>query len=87
MIVLVLVLLAIGVVGTLGHYGSLGHSSHLASGLAAVVLTLASGWSALQISSDRPWARSLHIAINVVLFWGFVIVTLTGWAVVQKYLP
>lgn len=84
---LVLLLLAIGIVGTLGHYGSLGHSVHLGAGLAVVDLVLVSAWSAVQISPDRPWARSLHLSINAILLMGFLWVSLTGWDVVQKYLP
>ncbi|MDJ0552711.1 MAG: DUF4079 domain-containing protein, partial [Microcystis sp. M49637_WE12] len=33
-----------------------------------------------------PLARSLHIGTNLLLFLGFLFVTLTGWDVVQKYL-
>ncbi|MBD2386107.1 DUF4079 domain-containing protein [Cylindrospermum sp. FACHB-282] len=87
MVSLVLLLLAIGIVGTLGHFGSLGHSSHLVAGLIVVVLVLLSAVSATQISARRPWARLLHIGINIVLFVGFTWVSLTGWIVVQKYLP
>jgi hypothetical protein len=87
LVFLVLLLLAIGVVGTLGYYGSLGHSPHLVAGLLVVALVLISAISATQISPKRPWARSLHIATNLLLFSGFVFVTLTGWTVVQKYLP
>lgn len=85
--VLVLVLLAIGIVGTLGEYGSLGHSIHFISGLAVVYLVFLSAWSAVQISSDRVWARRSHVGINAVLLIGFIGVSLTGWTVVQKYLP
>lgn len=84
---LVLLLLAIGIVGTLGHYGSLGHSSHLYAGLVVVDLVFVSAWSAVQISPERPWARSLHLGVNGVLLIGFIWVSLTGWSVVQKYLP
>jgi ABC-type tungstate transport system substrate-binding protein len=87
MVGLVLLLLAIGIVGTLGHFGSLGHSQHLVSGLVVVGLVLLSALSATQISAKRPWARSLHIGTNVILFVGFLWVSLTGWSVVQKYLP
>lgn len=87
MVILVLVLLAIGLVGTVGHYGSLGHSSHLPAGLVVVGLTLLSAWSTTQISPSRPWARQLHVGTNVVLLLGFIVVSLTGWGVVQKYLP
>jgi Protein of unknown function (DUF4079) len=87
MVALVLLLLVIGVVGTIGYYGSLGHSAHLPTGLAVVCLTLLSAWSATQISPKRPWARLLHLGTNMYLFVGFVVVTLTGWIVVQKYLP
>ena len=87
MVGLVLLLLVIGLIGTLGHFGSLGHSAHLPVGLLVVGLTLVSAWSATQISPDRPWARSLHVGTNLVLFVGFVCVSLTGWTVVQKYLP
>ena len=87
MVFLVLLLLAIGLVGTIGYYGSLGHSPHLIAGLSAVFLVLVSAISATQISPKRPWARSLHIGTNVALLFGFLFVLLTGWSVVQKYLP
>jgi len=83
---LVLLLLAIGIVGTLGHFGSLGHSSHFAAGLAVVGLVLLSGASATLIRV-MPWARPLHVGTNITLFIGLVWVSLTGWGVVQKYLP
>jgi len=84
---LVVLLLGIGLMGTLGHFGSLGHSAHLPVGVTVVGLTLLSAWSATQISPKRPWARSLHIGTNVILFIGFALVSWTGWIVVQKYLP
>lgn len=87
MVGLVLLLLTIGIVGTLGHYGSLNHSTHLPAGLAAVGLVLFSAGCAISIDSQNPWARPLHVATNIVLFFGFAWVSLTGWFVVQKYLP
>ncbi|WOD38209.1 DUF4079 domain-containing protein [Nodosilinea sp. E11] len=87
MVTLVLVLLSIGIVGTLGEYGSLGHSIHLLFGLAVVALVLISAWSANRISPERPWARRLHVTLNGVLGLGLVAVGLSGWQVVQKYLP
>ncbi len=87
MVSLVLLLLVIGIVGTWGHFGSLGHSSHLMAGLTVVVLVLLSAFSATQISATRAWARPLHIGLNIVLFVGFAWVSLTGWSIVQKYLP
>ncbi len=84
---LVLLLLGIGLVGTLGHYGSLGHSSHLMAGIIVVALVLASAASASRIHPQRPWARQLHVSINLVLLFGFMWVSWTGWSVVQKYLP
>ncbi|MBD2567699.1 DUF4079 domain-containing protein [Anabaena lutea] len=87
MVSLVLLLLAVGIVGTLGHFGSLGHSSHLIAGLMVVALVLGSAFSATQISARKPWARPLHIGLNIVLFAGFAWVSITGWTVVQKYLP
>lgn len=87
MVALVLLLLTIGIVGTLGHYGTLGHSPHLPAGLAVVGLILISAGSAILISPQYPWARPFHIASNLALFIGFVFVSLTGWDVVQKYLP
>jgi cell division protein FtsW (lipid II flippase) len=86
-VLLVMLLLAIGIVGTLGHYGSLGHSPHLLAGITVVILVLLSAGSATQINASRSWFRSLHIGTNIVLFAGFVFVLLTGWEVVQKYLP
>lgn len=87
MVTLVLLLLSIGLVGTIGYYGNLGHSLHLPAGLTVVALAILSAWSATQISPKRPWARSLHVGTNIGLFLGFTIVGLTGWTVVQKYLP
>lgn len=87
MVILVLLLLLIGIIGTLGHFGSLGHSPHLYAGLTAVALVLLSAGSALLISTERPWARCIHIGTNITLFIGFIWVSLTGWNVVQKYLP
>ena len=87
LVTLVLVLLTVGLVGTLGHYGSLGHSPHLVAGLLVVSLVVLSAGSATQIRGDRPWARPLHVGINLCLFLGFAWVGLSGWDVVQKYLP
>jgi len=87
LVALVLLLLTIGLVGTVGYYGSLGHSPHLAAGLSVVGLTLLSAWSATQISPKRPWARPLHLTTNSLLLIGLAMVSLTGWTVVQKYLP
>lgn len=87
MISLVLLLLAIGIVGTLGHFGSLGHSQHLIAGLIVVILVLLSAFSATQIGIRQPWARPLHIGVNLILLAGFAWVSLSGWSVVQKYLP
>ncbi|MCM1983854.1 DUF4079 domain-containing protein [Lyngbya confervoides] len=87
LVLLVLGLLLIGLVGTLGHYGSLGHSWHLPAGLTVVGLTLISAWSASQIHPQRPWARPLHLRMNVALGVALILVSLSGWSVVQKYLP
>ncbi|QLE55245.1 DUF4079 domain-containing protein [Nostoc sp. TCL26-01] len=87
MVSLVLLLLAIGIIGTLGHFGTLGQSSHLWAGLIVVGLVLLSALSATQISARRFWARPLHISLNIILFLGLAWVSLTGWSVVQKYLP
>ncbi|MEO0395593.1 MAG: DUF4079 domain-containing protein [Cyanobacteria bacterium P01_A01_bin.137] len=86
LLTLVLLLLGIGIVGTLGEHGSLGHSWHLGAGLLVVSLVLASVGAASQIAT-RPWARSLHVAINGVLFLAFAAVSYSGWTVVQQYLP
>lgn len=86
LVTLVLLLLGIGIVGTLGHYGTLGHSLHFPAGLAVVALVLLSAWSATQISL-YPGARFLHLATNALLLLGLTVVSLTGWDVVQKYLP
>jgi hypothetical protein len=82
----VLLLLSIGIVGTLGHFGSLGHSPHLIAGLLVVGLVLLSAGSATQISPKRPWARPLHVTTNAILFFALAYVSWTGWTVVQKYL-
>ena len=86
LVTLVLLLLSIGIIGTLGEFGNLGHSVHLPAGLTVVALTLASAWSATRISPERPWARKTHLTLNGILFIGFIVVTATGWSVVQKYL-
>ncbi|MBC6418367.1 MAG: DUF4079 domain-containing protein [Prochloron sp. SP5CPC1] len=83
----VLLLLGIGIVGTLGHFGSLGHSWHLPAGLGVVTLTLVSAWTASRIHPRRPWARTWHLGLNIALFVGLALVSLSGWSVVQKYLP
>ncbi len=83
---LVLLLLAIGIVGTLGHFGSLGHSGHLIAGCAVVFLVILSTGSATLISPERDWARAVHVGTNIALFVGFAWVSFTGWQVVQKYL-
>lgn len=85
LILLVLLLLAIGIVGTIGYYGSLGHSSHLVAGLSVVVLVLLSAASASQIHNLK-WARLCHLSLNLILLVGLVLVSVTGWQVVQKYL-
>lgn len=87
LVTLILVLLGVGLVGTLGYYGNLGHSIHLPVGLTVVALTMTSAWSASRISIERPWARTLHVTLNGILLIGFLAVVLTGWNVVQKYLP
>jgi len=87
LVALVLLLLGIGIMGTLGHFGSLGQSSHLFAGLTVVGLVLVSALSATQISARRIWARTVHISANIALFGGLAWVSLTGWSVVQKYLP
>jgi hypothetical protein len=87
LVFLVLLLLSVGLIGTLSHYGSLGHSPHLIAGITVVILVLTSAFSAIRIHPQRPWARSLHIRINIILLLGFLFVTFSGWNVVQKYLP
>ena len=87
MVGLVILLLAIGIVGTLGEYGSLGHSQHLGAGLTTVVLVLVSAGSAFLIRTGSVWSRRIHISTNIALFLVFVWVSLSGWSVVQKYLP
>jgi hypothetical protein len=84
---LVLLLLGIGIIGTLGHYGSLGHSNHLIAGLLVVILVLASATSAFLISRGLPQMRNIHVSINLTLLLGLIWVLMTGWDVVQKYLP
>lgn len=87
LVLLVLLLLAIGIVGTIGHFGTLGHSAHLSAGLIVVALVLLSATSAVLIDATRPWMRSLHVGTNITLLLGLLWVSLTGWNVVQKYLP
>ncbi len=78
-------LLFIGIVGTLGHFGSLGHSWHLPVGLLVVGLSLLSAWTGLRIQTHPQ--RLIHITTNVLLGLALIGVLLTGWSVVQKYLP
>jgi hypothetical protein len=87
LVILVILLLTIGIVGTLGHYGNLGHSPHLIAGLSTVILVLISAGSATQINPQHLWARKVHISTNIILLLGFAFVSLSGWVVVQKYLP
>ncbi len=87
MVVLILFLLAIGIVGTLGHFGSLGHSVHLPIGIVTVQLTLASAWSAMQILQGKPWARRVHLILNGGIAIALLLALISGWSVVQKYLP
>jgi Protein of unknown function (DUF4079) len=87
LVVLVVGLLGIGIVGTLGQYGSLGHSMHGPIGGVVVGITLLTAGVALQIQGGHPWARPLHISLNVLLGVAFLGVLATGWIVVQKYLP
>ena len=84
---LVVLLLSIGIIGTLGEYGNLGHSLHLPAGLVVVALVGLSAWSGSRIHPHRPWARPAHWSINACLGIAFTAVTWTGWQVVQKYLP
>jgi hypothetical protein len=87
MVGLILLLLSVGIIGTFGHYGNLGHSPHLIAGLLVVILSIISAISGLKIQASRPWLRSLHLTTNFLLLWGFIFVSLSGWDVVQKYLP
>lgn len=87
LVVAIGLLLTIGIVGTLGHFGSLGHSPHLWAGLTVVGLVLSSATSAKLISPKRPWARPVHVSLNGLLLLALLFVTLSGWKVVQKYLP
>ncbi|NEP59420.1 MAG: DUF4079 domain-containing protein [Symploca sp. SIO2G7] len=87
MVSLILILLAIGIVGTLGHFGNLGHSGHLVAGFSTVALVLLSAGSSTQISHQQLWARSVHVGTNIALLVGFTWVSISGWQVVQKYLP
>jgi hypothetical protein len=86
-IFLVLFLLAIGLVGTLGHFGSLIQSPHFVVGFVVVGLTIAAAITGLRISPERRYSRAIHRTIDVALCVALVIVTYTGWEVVQKYLP
>lgn len=86
MVLAILLLLSIGLIGTLGYYGSLGHSWHLPAGLLIVSLTLVSAYSALRLRQGKSWARALHVRVNIALFFAFLLVGLSGWGIVQKYL-
>lgn len=87
MLGLILVLLAIGLVGTLGHFGSLGHSWHLPVGLGVVLLSLGAAWTGTRIRYDLVQSRSLHIRVNGLLGAGLILALISGWAAVQKYIP
>ena len=86
MVSLVMILLSIGLVGTISEHGSLGHSIHLPAGILVVTLVGFSAWSSTQISASRPWARQLHVNINIGLFLAFCFVGLSGLKVVQQYI-
>lgn len=86
MLILVMLLLVIGLVGTLGHYGTLGHSIHLPLGFLVVGLVLASAATAWQIMHGNEFARTIHIFVNGGLFFALALVSWSGWVVVQKYL-
>ncbi|MCP2732423.1 DUF4079 domain-containing protein [Limnofasciculus baicalensis] len=86
MVGLVLLLLGIGIVGTIGHYGNLGHSGHFIAGWSVVVLVLVSAASATQITPQRHWVRAVHVGTNIALLVGLAWVSFTGWQVVQKFL-
>lgn len=87
LVLLILCLFTIGIVGTLGHFGSLGHSPHLVAGVSVVALTAAAAWSGWRIGEGTIEARSLHGRIVLLLGSLLVWVGLSGWFVVQKYLP
>ncbi|AFZ46478.1 hypothetical protein Cyast_0499 [Cyanobacterium stanieri PCC 7202] len=87
MVSLIIILMTIGLIGTLGYYGNLGHSIHLPAGIIIAILAIASAWSATQINPKSPWAKTLHVRLNIALFFAFVMVGLSGWTIVQKYLP
>ena len=87
MLALILLLLAIGIVGTLGHFGSLGHSWHLPAGLTVVGLAIASAVTGSRINSKHPLSRTIHLSINGALAVSLLLVLVSGWSVVQKYLP
>ncbi|NEO87556.1 MAG: DUF4079 family protein [Spirulina sp. SIO3F2] len=83
---LVVLLLTIGIVGTLGEYGSLGHSWHLGAGLLVVSLVLASAVTGLRHTQTIA-GRNRHLQVNGALLVALLLVLGTGWVVVQKYLP
>lgn len=85
MVGLVLFLFAIGLTSTLFLYGSVGQSEHLIAGLSVVCLVMLSAGSATQINPKRPWGRTVHVGINMVLLVGFAWVLFTGWKGLQKY--
>lgn len=87
LVLAVVVLLSIGLAGTWKHYGSFGHSWHLPAGLTVAMLVFLSAGSAMAISPKRSWSRRLHVGANIALFLGLIAVSLTGWGVVQQYLP
>lgn len=87
MVLLIVGLLTIGIVGTLGEYGNLGHSWHLPAGGTVVGLAIASAWSASRIRAGVSSARFLHLVLNGGLGIALLTTGLTGWQVVQKYLP
>jgi len=86
MVFLILSLLSIGLIGTVGYYGNLGHSIHLPAGIIIVILSVLSAWSSTKINPRNPWAKKLHITLNIGLLFAFTFVGLSGWTIVQKYL-
>lgn len=82
----VLLLLAIGLVGSWGEHHSWGHSSHLWAGCSVVVLVIFSAIAGLRSRGGDRW-RVWHLGANGCLLLALLWVLLSGWQVVQPYLP
>ncbi|KAI9129335.1 DUF4079 domain-containing protein [Acaryochloris sp. CCMEE 5410] len=84
----ILELMTFGIIGANIYDGTEGHSPHLPAGLFIAGLAIISAWSASRVHPKRPWARPLHVSLNGLVFVALILVSWTGWSVLQEnYIP